>query len=124
MKRTADFSLKPLESSHILQSKPLPLPKRSKLFLEQSIRERQNALGKFINFYIRSIEKRNLCLPEIHQTFQQDLIRLRLAATRNLVQNLNDQSGVGNEKEQIKLSAQVLKFSINYFCFSLMFCRF
>lgn len=45
LKRTADFSLKPLESSQVLQSKPLPLPKRSKLFLEQSIRERQTALG-------------------------------------------------------------------------------
>ena len=44
---------------------------------------------------------------EIHQTFQQDLIRLRLSAARALVQNLDDQSGVGNEKEQIKLSAQV-----------------
>lgn len=48
LKRTADFSLKPLESLQVLQSKPLPLPKRSKLFLEQSIRERQNALGKLL----------------------------------------------------------------------------
>ncbi|CAG9759499.1 unnamed protein product [Ceutorhynchus assimilis] len=89
LKRTADFHVKNQEIIPILQSKPLPLPKRSKLFLEQSIRERQNAL-------------------EIHQSFQQDLIRLRLSAARALVQNLADQSGIGNEKEQIKLSAQVL----------------
>ncbi|XP_066144542.1 Bardet-Biedl syndrome 1 protein homolog [Euwallacea fornicatus] len=89
LKRTADFSVKLQESSPVLQSKPLPLPKRSKLFLEQSLREKQNAL-------------------EIHQTFQQELIRLRLTAARALVQNLSDQSGIGNEKEQIKLSAQVL----------------
>ncbi|XP_050310813.1 Bardet-Biedl syndrome 1 protein homolog [Anthonomus grandis grandis] len=97
LKRTADFSLKTQETNAVVQSKPLPLPKRSKLFLEQSIRERQNFL-------------------EIHQSFQQDLIRLRLTAARALVQNLSDQSGVGNEKEQIKLSAQVLglgpKFTI------------
>ncbi|XP_048522412.1 Bardet-Biedl syndrome 1 protein homolog isoform X2 [Dendroctonus ponderosae] len=89
LKRTADFSSKVQENSPMLQSRPLPLPKRSKLFLEQSIRERKNAL-------------------EIHQTFQQDLIRLRLSAARALVQNLSDQSGIGNEKEQLKLSAQVL----------------
>ncbi|ERL89688.1 hypothetical protein D910_07051 [Dendroctonus ponderosae] len=87
LKRTADFSSKVQENSPMLQSRPLPLPKRSKLFLEQSIRERKNAL-------------------EIHQTFQQDLIRLRLSAARALVQNLSDQSGIGNEKEQLKLSAQ------------------
>ncbi|KAL1490258.1 hypothetical protein ABEB36_012984 [Hypothenemus hampei] len=97
LKRTAEFSNVPQESTPLIQSKPLPLPKRSKLFLEQSIRERQHAL-------------------EIHQTFQQDLIRLRLTAARALIQNLTDQSGIGNEKEQIKLSAQVLglgpKFTI------------
>lgn len=43
----------------------------------------------------------------MHQNFQQDLIRLRLTSARALVQTLSDQSGVGNEKEQIKLSAQV-----------------
>ncbi|XP_030761918.1 Bardet-Biedl syndrome 1 protein homolog [Sitophilus oryzae] len=89
LKRTADFSNRNHESVPVLQGKPLPLPKRSKLFLEQSLRERQSAV-------------------EIHQTFQQDLLRLRLTTARALVQNLSDQSGVGNEKENIKLSAQVL----------------
>lgn len=45
---------------------------------------------------------------EMHQSFQQDLVRLRLTAARALVQNLSDQSGTGNTEEQIKLSAQVL----------------
>lgn len=35
-----------MNSNPIQQTKPLPLPKRSKLFLEQSLRERQNAVGK------------------------------------------------------------------------------
>lgn len=70
------------------QNKPLPLPKRSKLFLEQSIRERQNAI-------------------EMHQSFQQDMIRLRLNAARSMVQLHGDQTGTGNQKEQLKLSAQV-----------------
>lgn len=45
---------------------------------------------------------------DMHQCFQQDLIRLRLLAARATVQNLSVQSGLGNEKEQVKLSAQVL----------------
>ncbi|KAF7283601.1 hypothetical protein GWI33_023358, partial [Rhynchophorus ferrugineus] len=97
LKRTADFSTRNQESVPVLQGKPIPLPKRSKLFLEQSLRERQ-------------------CAVEIHQTFQQDLLRLRLTTARALVQNINDHSGIGNEKENIKLSAQVLglgpKFTI------------
>ncbi|KAK4876426.1 hypothetical protein RN001_012848 [Aquatica leii] len=90
LKRTADFGIN--QDTGILpttQSKPLPLPKRSKLFLEQSLRERHNAI-------------------EMHQSFQQDLVRLRLTAARTLLQINCDQSGIGNPKEQIKLSAQVL----------------
>lgn len=59
------------------------------MFLEQSLRERQNP-------------------AEMHQSFQQDLVRLRLVAARAVVQSLSDQTGVGNEKEQLKVSAQVL----------------
>lgn len=91
LKRTADFNLplRDTNASPLFQNKPLPLPKRSKLFLEQSLREKQNP-------------------TEMHQNFQQDLVRLRLAAARALVENLADQTGIGNEKAQIKLSAQIL----------------
>ncbi|GJQ85344.1 hypothetical protein Trydic_g12650 [Trypoxylus dichotomus] len=91
LKRTADFNLNNGEtnSNPVQQTKPLPLPKRSKLFLEQSIREKENAV-------------------EIHQAFQKDLIRLRLTAARGMAQMLSDQSGIGNEEELVKLSAQVL----------------
>lgn len=52
LKRTADFNLNRDNSiSPAAQSKPLPLPKRSKLFLEQSMRERQHAVGKYIHSY-------------------------------------------------------------------------
>lgn len=50
LKRTADFSLNTEDNVPQIQNKPLPLPKRSKLFLEQSMRERQNALGKLCLF--------------------------------------------------------------------------
>ncbi|XP_044260139.1 Bardet-Biedl syndrome 1 protein homolog [Tribolium madens] len=91
LKRTADFNLSNQDklAAPTLQTKPLPLPKRSKLFIEQSMRERQNPI-------------------EMHQSFQEDLVRLRLTAARALVQSLSDQSGAGNAQEEIKLSAQVL----------------
>ncbi|KAK9679844.1 Ciliary BBSome complex subunit 1 [Popillia japonica] len=91
LKRTADFNLSDgeMNSNPIQQTKPLPLPKRSKLFLEQSLRERQNAV-------------------DMHQLFQKDLIRLRLTAARATVQMQSNQSSIGNEQELVKLSAQVL----------------
>lgn len=45
---------------------------------------------------------------QMHQSFQQDLVNLRLTAARALVQNLTEQSGAGNAEEQVKLSAQIL----------------
>lgn len=55
LKRTADFSLSIDDTVAQFQTKPLPLPKRSKLFLEQSMRERQNAVGKFGSSYFRKV---------------------------------------------------------------------
>lgn len=92
LKRTADFNLSsPTDNNNILpenEAKPLPLPKRSRLFAEQAQRERENTLA-------------------IHHTFQQDLVRLRLTAARTIVHamDLNDQ-GVC-DGQPIKLAAQV-----------------
>ncbi|XP_065155693.1 Bardet-Biedl syndrome 1 protein homolog isoform X2 [Atheta coriaria] len=96
LKRTADFNLNKQDASlPLMQNKPLPLPKRSKLFLEQSARERQNAV-------------------EMHRNFQQDLIRLRLNAARAMAHSLSDSTGMGNEKEMVKVSAQVLGLGPNF----------
>ncbi|GLV44515.1 Bardet-Biedl syndrome 1 [Carabus blaptoides fortunei] len=94
LKRTADFNSSVLQDNHphsYGSNKSLPLPKRSKLFAEQAQRERQHAQA-------------------IHQTFQQDLIRLRLQVGRATVQahKMADQSVSDNAKHPVKLSAQVL----------------
>lgn len=90
LKRTADFSVSSARDASPLQmNKPLPLPKRSKWFLEQSMRERENPI-------------------EMHRNFQQDLVRLRLIAASALAQNLADQTGVGNEGAMVKVAAQVI----------------
>nr|CAI5861276.1 unnamed protein product [Callosobruchus analis] len=68
LKRTAEFQLNTTENLPLYQTKPLPLPKRSALFLEQSMREQQTAL-------------------DIHQCFQQDLIKFRLNAARELMKS-------------------------------------
>ncbi|KAL3268342.1 hypothetical protein HHI36_007458 [Cryptolaemus montrouzieri] len=91
LKRTADFNLSHQDTSMPLlnYNKSLPLPKRSKLFLEQSMREREDPAA-------------------MHRNFQQDLIRLRLLTAKEIAQNLNYQTGNTNERKQIKLSAQVM----------------
>lgn len=48
LKRTAEFStnIAGAESAQGVHGKPWLIPKKSKLFLEQSVRERENALGR------------------------------------------------------------------------------
>ncbi|XP_018329462.1 Bardet-Biedl syndrome 1 protein [Agrilus planipennis] len=89
LKRTANFNLESQETSGpVVENRPLPLPKRSKLFVEQVMREKQNAC-------------------DIHQRFQQDLIKMRLTAARAMVHLKPDENAAGNEKELVKLSARV-----------------
>ncbi|CAH1155344.1 unnamed protein product [Phaedon cochleariae] len=99
LKRTADFNSSVTENVPLIQNKPLSLPKRSKLFLEQTMRERNTFL-------------------DIHQTFQQDLMRIRLHTAKELLQQSTNQTNSINQKEQVKLSAQVLglgtKFTVTF----------
>ncbi|CAG2064463.1 unnamed protein product [Timema podura] len=67
------------------------IPKKTKLFVEQTMRERENT----------SI---------MHQTFQQDLLRLRLSTARSCVKALQSCSNPisSSSDEPVKISAQVL----------------
>lgn len=56
LKRTAEFQLNEIDNLPLFQSKPLPLPKRSKLFLEQSLREKNTAEGKQ-NIFTKSTQQ-------------------------------------------------------------------
>ncbi|XP_057671410.1 Bardet-Biedl syndrome 1 protein homolog isoform X2 [Diorhabda carinulata] len=89
LKRTADFSVPNTENVPQFQTKPLPLPKRSKLFLEHSMRERESAV-------------------DIHQSFQKDLLKLRLDVAKSLLQYKSNENEIANFKGYLKLSAQVL----------------
>lgn len=60
-----------------------------------------------VSAVLNSLCNLRVCVSDMHQNFQQDLIRLRLVAANAFVQNLNDQYGMGNATEQLKISAQV-----------------
>lgn len=94
LKRTADFNAHAagldISSSAAISQKPWMIPKKSKLFLEQSMRERENAIP-------------------MHVLFQQDLNRLRLMAAKTLLDvHVKSDNSVGiGSMENVRLSAEV-----------------
>ena len=103
LKRTAQFAH--LEQSSILSGslssldkkpKKLDVPKKTKLYVDQTLRERENSVA-------------------MHRMFQHDLYLLRLNTARAFVESIKTSanpvagSGTGvSENEPIKMSAQVL----------------
>ena len=108
LKRTAQFSQ--IEQSSILSGsfshspggpmdkkpKKLDVPKKTKLYVDQTLRERENSVA-------------------MHRMFQHDLYLLRLNTARAFVESIKTSanpvagSGTGvSDSEPIKMSAQVL----------------
>ncbi|XP_076675482.1 BBSome complex member BBS1-like isoform X2 [Andrena cerasifolii] len=94
LKRTADFSVHSTAPGFLPNdpSKFL-IPKKTRLFVEQTIRERSEA-------------------KKIHSTFQQGLLRLRLMVAKKAVESLNDSQDAG--PNPITLEATVLGLGPNY----------
>ena len=73
-KRTADIEhFNRISGPPPEQDIPLPVPKKTKLYVEQTQRERERA-------------------PDIHRAFQRDLCKLRLTTARAYVKTLTDGS--------------------------------
>ncbi|XP_053625882.1 Bardet-Biedl syndrome 1 protein isoform X2 [Plodia interpunctella] len=91
LKRTADFNGEAagLEAPQA-NAKPWLIPKKSKLFIEQSVRERENAVA-------------------MHETFQLELNRLRLLAAKTLLEAhlKSDNSIAVGAMEPVKMTAEV-----------------
>ncbi|XP_028171981.1 Bardet-Biedl syndrome 1 protein [Ostrinia furnacalis] len=92
LKRTADFAghSAGVDALPATGQKPWLIPKKSKLFLEQSLRERENAVA-------------------MHENFQHELNRLRLQAAKTLLDahvRSDNSIGVG-AMESVRLSAEV-----------------
>ena len=74
-----------------MQNQKLDIPKKTKLFVDQTLRERENSLL-------------------MHRVFQHDLYLLRLNTARAFVSSMETSSNPvsTDSEESIKLSAQVL----------------
>ncbi|KAG6448707.1 hypothetical protein O3G_MSEX005657 [Manduca sexta] len=94
LKRTADFNSHSagveMSPSVAAGQKPWLIPKKSKLFLEQSMRERENALS-------------------MHETFQFELNKLRLLTAKTLLDaHAKSENSVGaGAMELLRLTAEV-----------------
>ncbi|XP_047480253.1 Bardet-Biedl syndrome 1 protein-like [Penaeus chinensis] len=91
LKRTARFDLDDMQGPAQIQSLKLNIPKKTKLFVDQTMRERENSVL-------------------MHRVFQHDLYRLRLNTARAYVEALETSSNPVclSQTEPLKLSAQVL----------------
>ncbi|RXG51025.1 Bardet-Biedl syndrome 1 protein [Armadillidium vulgare] len=91
LKRTAKFEPDTKETIAASAAQKLSIPKKTKLFVDQTMRERDNAIL-------------------MHRVFQHDLYRLRLNTARSYVQALESSSNPVSltQEEPLKLSAQVL----------------
>ena len=91
LKRTATFEEKGIAGGPpVAQNQKLNVPKKTKLFVDQTMRERENSVA-------------------MHRQFQHDLYRLRLETARNYVKSLQHSMNPisTNPAEPLKLSAQV-----------------
>ncbi|KDR20997.1 Bardet-Biedl syndrome 1 protein homolog [Zootermopsis nevadensis] len=92
LKRTAQFTAQSSGTGMVPpQQIKMLVPKKTKVFMEQTLRERENAVA-------------------MHQTFQHDLFRLRLNTARacvNALQSCKNPFSMDTH-EPIKMSAQVL----------------
>jgi len=82
------------------QDIPLNVPKKTKLFVELTQRERDNAIGKSSNGVLHT---------GMHKQFQKDLIKLRLKTAKQYVQMLTDGLAPMSyaQGSQIRLNAAV-----------------
>ncbi|KAK4326344.1 hypothetical protein Pmani_003138 [Petrolisthes manimaculis] len=91
LKRTARFEVEESQGPSQAVAVKLSIPKKTKLFVDQTMRERENCVL-------------------MHRVFQHDLYRLRLSTARAYVSALDTSSNPVSlsQSEPLKLSAQVL----------------
>ncbi|XP_076652721.1 BBSome complex member BBS1-like [Halictus rubicundus] len=94
LKRTADFSVHSTTTNSLINDgSKFSIPKKTRLFVEQTIRERSEA-------------------KKIHSTFQQGLLRLRLIVAKKAMESLNESQDAG--PRFITMEATVLGLGPNY----------
>lgn len=94
LKRTADFNVNnSMSNSSSCNTSKFSIPKKTRLFVDQTIRERAEA-------------------KKIHNTFQQGFLRLRLTTAKQAFENLSENHTTG--PNPITLEANVLGLGPNY----------
>lgn len=94
LKRTADFNVNnSISNSLSCNTSKFSIPKKTRLFVDQTIRERAEA-------------------KKIHNTFQQGFLRLRLTTAKRAFENLSENQAAG--PNPITLEANVLGLGPNY----------
>lgn len=94
LKRTADFNVNnSISNSLSCNTSKFSIPKKTRLFVDQTIRERAEA-------------------KKIHNTFQQGFLRLRLTTAKRAFENLSENQTAG--PNPITLEANVLGLGPNY----------
>ncbi|XP_029177089.1 protein dispatched-like [Nylanderia fulva] len=94
LKRTADFNVNnSISNSSSCNTSKFSIPKKTRLFVDQTIRERAEA-------------------KKIHNTFQQGFLRLRLTTAKRASENLSETQVTG--PNPITLEANVLGLGPNY----------
>lgn len=116
LKRTAEFTVETVDfyDKHNERSGSLQIPKKTKVFIEQTMRERENAPGKrvFVFFFVIYIviHMEFYHSIAIYNNFLTELWRLRLIAARETVEVINSaESTISGDIGQtpIKLAAEV-----------------
>lgn len=119
LKRKAQFAIDESHGRSLSDTQgstdELQIPKKTKIFIEQTIRERENATGEMRYFSynfncISLIDYHTFCIIEIYQTTQAELWRMRLTVARATVDVINSadstlSDGIGHAA--IKLAAEV-----------------
>lgn len=118
LKRTADFKIETVDfhsRNRDNSTGNLQIPKKTKVFVEQTIRERENASGKYANTQTSQSAMDGICFillhsADIYNSFQSELWRLRLLAARSTVDAINSaESTISGDigHAPIKLTAEV-----------------
>jgi Bardet-Biedl syndrome 1 protein len=118
LKRTATLTEKDaLAGPPEAQMKKLDVPKKTKLYVDQTTRERDNAIGIITVRRIVGLI-RDECIVFIvffkamHQTFQKELFRFRIKTAKEFLRTITLASTPvsTNPNEPLKINAQVRKY--------------
>ncbi len=111
LKRTANLDVKELTPGPPkAQSVKLNVPKKTKVFVDQTVRERENGVGKGQTGKQCHVHSAFSFLRVVmHNTFQRDLLRLKLETARSFVKAIGTSMlpVATSSTSCLKISAQV-----------------